>query len=149
MIEHQSLVDRSGGRPDNINRSTVLLGWTLVERTDSWTTIRQNSVRERFSVIAWPEVLWIVTIFYLSYFLFVLFWLKEILMLLLSCLSILVFLCTWEHYKALTGCWDLRVGGLWVLTWSHTLSLSWIWSVYFVGQVSGWKAITMTCVVVG
>ena len=69
-IEHRSPVDGSSGPSDDINKDTVLLGediswWTVIERTNSQTAFS----KKRLSVIAWPEVLQTVTIFYLSYFL--------------------------------------------------------------------------------
>ena len=66
LLSYKNKVDGSGRPPDNIN------------------------ARKRLSVIAWPEVLQIVTIFGLSYFpLMCQFWLNEKLTLLLSHLSII------------------------------------------------------------
>ena len=61
-----------------------------------------NIIRERFSEIAWPEVLRSVIIFVVFFFsVNVLFRLNEILLLLLNCLSIIFLLL---YYKSLLFC---------------------------------------------
>ena len=100
MIEHQLPMGGSGRPPDNIDRGTMLLWWTVVERKNGCMTISQtDTVRERFSVIACLAVLRIVTIFCLSYFLLIYYFtrMKYLCFCYIVCQLFLLFLCT--HYK--------------------------------------------------
>ena len=83
--EPQFSGDRSGGPPDNINRGTMLLGKNLRQMTISQTDFSKRKT----SVITWLAVLQIVTIFCLSYFLLMCYFVCQFISLLIMHMGIL------------------------------------------------------------
>ena len=104
-IEHRSPVDGSSGASDYMNMATVQLGWTLDKNAlnERMQTVGQTSCIERktFSNSTAGSVTDGNKVLFVLFSPNVVFRLNEILMLLLSCLSIifLLFLCICARYK--------------------------------------------------
>ena len=105
MTEQWSPVDGSGWPPDNINRGTMLLGWTLDENTLVEKTLVEKknsqmnfSKRKTFNYSLARSVMSSNIFLFVLFSVNVLFQLNQLFMFFLSCFSIIpsLFMDMWE-----------------------------------------------------